>query len=284
MLESALMALPGSIMKMTVDKKRHTELVSKMQLLEKQQYEMFDMFVNEIQALQHGPFHVGITYLDDARKEHRTFLERNSLLKKAKDEFIRARGNLQGKRTRTAFDDYFIGFIESYISITWLMLEKPYDAEEWMEKSVRVLAEAQLRFDTEITILRNEIRSIEFETERYEKSLNDSIFDSILDFFFGDVSIAEKRRRLPECKRLVDQYQVSIKQTNVYKNEMSQLLEEIRGDIEEKNRKNVEGQKKIELLKGQVLDVVDLVNVAKNEPKISLLKKASTLRFPGKKQ
>ena len=45
--------------------KDRQELMSKMLVLEQQHNEMFNMFVNEIQALQDRPFHIGLTYFKE---------------------------------------------------------------------------------------------------------------------------------------------------------------------------------------------------------------------------
>lgn len=220
----------------SVEKK---EIVNKLISLEQEQAKLFDMFANEIKAIQEGPFYTGLTYLEEAAAEHRTKKEELTMLKSASEQFIKAYGIQRAKLRKTAFDVHFIGFIQSYISITWLMLDSPKDALNWMEKSVESLQKGQELFEKDIIGLNQEIRSIESQSAAYNRKLSDSYVAAGFDFFFGNATLEEKKRQLPKYRGLVTRYSTAKKESAAYLLEMKELKVQINTEVEAyENAKN----------------------------------------------
>ena len=217
------------IYKGSVEKK---EIVDKLISLEQEQAKLFDMFANEIKAIQEGPFYTGLTYLEEAAAGHRSKKEELMMLKSASEQFIKAYGIQRAKLKKTAFDVHFIGFIQSYICITWLMLDSPKDALNWMEKSVESLQKGQELFTQDIAGLYREIRSIESESAAYNRAVSDSFIMSGFDFFFGNTSLEEKKRQLPKYRNLVSRYSVAKEESASYLQEMTDLKVKIHTEVD----------------------------------------------------
>ncbi|MFC7685774.1 hypothetical protein [Ureibacillus sp. GCM10028918] len=204
------------------------EIVNKLIKLEAEQTRLFDMFANEIKAIQDGPFYVGLTYLEEAREDHRDAKDSKRMLKDALQEFIKAYGIQRAKIRKTAFDIHFMGFVQSYISITWLMLDSPKDAQNWIEKSIVALQEGQRLFKNDLANLNQEISAIQIESNRYDRKVNDSMIHAGLDFFFGNESLEMKKRKIPEYRNLVSRYSRAQTESNKYMLEMQDLQKQIK--------------------------------------------------------
>ncbi len=86
------------------------------------------------------------------------------------------------------------------------MLDSLQDAKNWIEKSIVSLQEGQRLFKDDISNLKAEILEVELEEDQHNRKLNDSIVYAGLHFFFGNASLAEKKRKLPEYHALVNRY------------------------------------------------------------------------------
>ena len=208
------------------------EMVNKLISLEREQAKLFDMFANEIKAIQEGPFYTGLTYLEEAAEEHRTKKDEMKMVKSALEQFIKAYGIQRAKLKKTAFDIHFIGFIQSYISITWLMLNSPKDALNWMEKSIVSLQKGQKLFANDIEGLNQEIRAIELEGRAYDRKVSESYVAAGLDFFFGNKSLEGKKQQLPKYRNLVSRYSLAKKESKSYLEEMVILKSKIEEEID----------------------------------------------------
>lgn len=107
------------------------ELIS----LEYQQLEKLQSIQQNIESLQLGPFHSGMACLEDAKKEHRTDKERSELVLQAKQHFITSFGTYEAKSNKNLNDYYVLGYIQSYIGLSWLLLGGILDFNDWLIKS-----------------------------------------------------------------------------------------------------------------------------------------------------
>ena len=240
--------------------KQKKEIVNKLIDLETEQARLFDMFENEIKAIQEGPFYVGLTYLEQSVDDHRSPKDSKKMLKHALQEFIKAYGVQRAKFRKTAFDIHFTGFIQSYISITWLMLDSPKDAKNWIEKSIVSLQEGQRLFTNDISNLTTEISGILLEEDTYNRKLNDSIVYAGLDFFFGNVTLEEKKRKLPEYNALVARYSKAQSESCKYMIEMTELNKQIEIELLTYEESKNEATNKVKGLIGSVSGLVNLSN------------------------
>ena len=253
--------------------KEKKEIVDKLIKLEAEQAQLFDMFTNEIKAIQEGPFYVGLTYLEQAMDDHRSQKDSKKMVASALKEFIKAYGVQRAKFTKTAFDVHFTGFIQSYISITWLMLDSPQDAKNWIEKSIVSLQEGQRLFKDDISNLKVEISEIELEEDQHNRKLNDSVVYAGLDFFFGNASLAEKKRKLPEYHALVNRYSKAQSESHKYMLEMQELHKQIDIELLNYEESKNEATNKVKNLFGTV---TGLANSADNK----VTKETSVLEIP----
>ncbi|WP_214893917.1 hypothetical protein [Exiguobacterium sp. H66] len=236
------------------------EMASKLIELEAAQTRLFDMFTNEIKAIQEGPFYVGLTYLEQANDDHRSPRESKKMVKNALQEFIKAYGVQRAKFRKTAFDVHFTGFIQSYISITWLMIDSPKDAKNWIEKSIVSLQEGQRLFKDDISNLKAEILEIQLEEDQHNRKLNDSVVYAGLDFFFGNASLAEKKRKLPEYNALVDRYSKAQSESHKYMLEMEELHKGIDIELLKYEESKGEAASKVKGLFGTVTGIAGSAN------------------------
>ena len=256
------------IMRNNNDKKKEKffrdEVINKLVKLESEQTRMFNMFADEIRAIQDGPFYTGLTYLEHARNEHRSLDDSEEMLKNALKEFINAFGIQRAKTKNTAFDVHFQGFLQSYISITWLLLGSPNDAKIWIDKSISSLQEGQKLFHNDITNLKREILAIQSEDHEHNRMMNESIMYAGLDFFFGDNSLAIKKQYIPQYSALVEQYSYAQSESCKYLNEMYELSKQVEQELLklkiEKSKEEVAGK-----VKGLIGDVTKIANFKKNE-------------------
>jgi len=242
--------------------KQKKETVNKLIDLEAEQARLFDMFENEIKAIQEGPFYVGLTYLEQSVDDHRSPKDSKKMLKNAFQEFIKAYGVQRAKFRKTAFDIHFTGFIQSYISITWLMLDSPKDAKNWIEKSIVSLQEGQRLFADDISNLTTEISGILLEEDTYNRKLNDSIVYAGLDFFFGNTTLEEKKQKLPEYNALVARYSKAQSESYKYMIEMTELNKQIEVELLTYEESKNEATNK---MKGLIGSVSGLVNSSNDE-------------------
>jgi len=182
-------------------------------------------------------------------------------------EFIKAYGVQRAKFTKTAFDVHFTGFIQSYISITWLMLDSPQDAKNWIEKSIVSLQEGQRLFKDDISNLKMEISEIELEEDQHNRKLNDSVVYAGLDFFFGNASLAEKKRKL------VNRYSKAQSESHKYMLEMQELHKQIDIELLNYEESKNEATNKVKNLFGTV---TGLANSTDNK----VAKETSVLEIP----
>jgi len=243
------------------------DVIDKLVNLESEQTKMFNMFEDEIRAIQEGPFYIGLTYLEHSRDDHRSLVDSEEMLKNALKEFIKAFGIQRAKTKNTAFDVHFKGFLQSYISITWLLLESPNDAKTWIDKSISSLQEGQKLFQHDIANLRREILAIQSEDNEHNRMMNDSIIYAGLDFFYGNDSLVAKKQYIPQYTALVEQYSFAQSESYKYLNEMYELSKQIEQELLklkiQKSKEEVTSKVK-ELLD----DVTKITNFKKNEKSI----------------
>lgn len=82
---------------MYTESKNKVEIVNKLLTLEKEQAKLFDMFEQELKAIQQGPFYVGLTYLEEANEPHRSKKDSLKMQKDALSEFMKVYGVQRAK-------------------------------------------------------------------------------------------------------------------------------------------------------------------------------------------
>ncbi|WP_316569237.1 hypothetical protein [Neobacillus sp. YIM B06451] len=133
--------------------------------LEKQQGQVLESLHHNIEALQIGPFHSGMACLWDAKKEHRTNRERYELVQQAKQHFITSLGIYEAKPYKNYKDLFVLGYIQSYIAVSWALLGKVEDSKDWLSLSKESLQDSLSQQNELINNLRKEAEKQDFDVE-----------------------------------------------------------------------------------------------------------------------
>lgn len=219
------------------EKKDQNRLMNQMGALEETQTNMYQLFENEIKALQQGPFEAGMIYLVDAKKEYRTAKETNGLIEQAKKEFISSCGILKAKQEKTPIDLYSLGVTQSYIAMSWLMLNKPYDAKDYMADAVKTLSEAEISFRNEIHAISKIIMALQANQGTFLDLLADGQVLKAWERFSEKDGYEQQRRKLPGYNQKLRKYRQSLDELTNYKNEMIEFKRQIDHHIEENEKK-----------------------------------------------
>jgi len=240
------------------EKKQREEMLDRLINLEGGQTKLFNTFEKEIKTIQEGPFYIGLTYLERSKDDHRNLEESEEMLRNALKEFIKAYGVQRAKTEIKAFDSYFKGFIQSYISITWLMLESPNDAKIWIDKSMVSLQEAQTLFRHEIAVFKREILDFQSENNEHDRKMNDSIIYAGLDFVFGNESLDINKKKVNDHTVSINHYSKAQSESYKFMNEMKELSKQIEHDL--LTIKHRESKEEIKSTVKGVLDKVPKMN------------------------
>jgi hypothetical protein len=104
-------------------------ILGQLYAVQQQQTKLLKSIQRDVKALVEGPYNAGVTHLEDAQKKHRTFEERRSLIIKARDKFVEARGNQQN------LDPFYRAIVEREIGLCWFLCGSWIDAKDWFERS-----------------------------------------------------------------------------------------------------------------------------------------------------
>ncbi|SOC13450.1 hypothetical protein SAMN05880501_107191 [Ureibacillus xyleni] len=254
----------GFIGKMIFDKKSQNRMMNQMSTIEESQTNMYQLFENEIKALQQGPFEAGMIYLEDAKKEHRSAKETNQLIEQAKKEFISSCGILKAKQEKAPIDLYSLGVTQSYIAMSWLMLNKPYDAKDYMADAVKTLSDAEISFRNEIQAISKIIPALQHSQGSFVNLLMDGQIKKAWERFSESDGYEQQRKKLPSYTQKLGKYRQSLNELTSYKNEMVELKLQIDNNIEE-------NEKKKELSKNVAIGVKDIAVGAIQNDKVKEL-------------
>lgn len=98
-----------------------------------------------VQALVEAPFKVGIIYLKDAIKAHRSLEEKWVFIDKAKEKFIEALVLEQDNLSKIQ--------IKMYIGLCWLLLNQAEDSRDWLTDAARSIQSLMIEIEREFKIL-----------------------------------------------------------------------------------------------------------------------------------
>ncbi|MFJ8235033.1 hypothetical protein ACIQ34_04705 [Ureibacillus sp. NPDC094379] len=227
-------------------KKDQNQLINKMNTLEENQVSIYQLFENEIKALQQGPFETGMLYLQDAKKEHRTEKDAEQLIEQARKEFMSSCGILKGKKDMLPIDLHYLGVTQSYVAMCWLMLNKPLDAQDYIEDSIKTLNDAEIKFREENQVISNVISSIEQSEYNYLDLLKKGEIKTIWNRYTEADGYNEQKKKLPRYRSKLENYRKALGETSTYKAEMI----EIRGQI-------LENVQKLETSKAKKQELID---------------------------
>lgn len=127
--------------------------------LEKEQENIFSTLKEETRIIQQSSFYAGLIYLEEASEVHRDSENQKELIKAALYEFLRAYGVQQAKTEKTTFDMNFSGFVQSYIGITYLLLNLQKDALKWIDRSLATLGNTHRLLKKDIIDLKHKLNS-----------------------------------------------------------------------------------------------------------------------------
>jgi len=106
-----------------------------------EELKQLDQVKADTQALVRGPYNTGMDWLEQAAQPYRSIQERDEFICKARDEFVRARGQEQNQYSRA--------LIEYHLGNCWTLLGSNKDAQYWFQRAhksaIEYLRESVLR-------------------------------------------------------------------------------------------------------------------------------------------
>nr|WP_309098567.1 hypothetical protein [Fredinandcohnia onubensis] len=197
-------------------------LLNELLVVEKRQADKLASIHQSIETLQIGPFYSGMTFLQDAKKEHRTDKERYELIQQAKQHFISSLGMYEAKSTKDYKDLFILGYIQSYVGLSWALLGGTIDSEDWLTLSKKSLDDSLDQQKEIIDKLDQQIKSIHSEVEW---SLLGGASIPIIGRPLLAKSIQDKAKKGKHTKNELDTMVAFKKNTEDYENFVNQSLE-----------------------------------------------------------
>lgn len=186
----------NSVRTFVLSQHRHNEVMTLMKHLidvQDKQIRLIENISRDINALKKGPFYSGKILLLDASKPYRTIEERKEIIKEAKSKFIESLGILEATEDKSYQHFLEIGFVKLYVGFTWLLLEKKYDALDWIENSLDSLRKSLQRAKLQEVKYRNQLSShqkqLKLAEEEHNKNRKNTIkhieSDDTMGMFLG---------------------------------------------------------------------------------------------------
>lgn len=221
--------------------KNRQAVIGQLVSVERKQVELFDMFEDAVSALQEGPFHAGLVYVEEAAMAHKSKKQERELLEKALHTFVEAYGIQRAKKKPSPLDVYFSGYIQSYIGITYLLIKSPIDAYNWLTKSTETLNASQ-------KLLKSDIREINIALNALIKSQQDETMLDKIAVFMGIADENVELKEIPKYKEQVARYVKAQVESEAYLTAMEQLRDKVKQDLDSKGQLQQLGDKVNNLL------------------------------------
>lgn len=221
--------------------KNRRAVISQLVSVERKQDELFDMFEDAVSALQEGPFHAGIAFLEEAAMTHKSKKQERELLEKALYTFVEAYGIQRAKKKPSPLDVYFAGYIQSYIGITYLLTKSPIDAYNWLTKSTETLSVSQ-------QLLKADIRELNITVNELLKSQQGETMLEKITTFMGMADENVELKEVPKYKKRVEIYVKVLVESEDYLTAMEQLRDQVKQELDSKEQLQQLGDKFSNLL------------------------------------
>lgn len=236
MITMSILVNSPKILSVLNERKNRRAMISQLVSVERKQEELFDIFEREVAAIQEGPFHAGLVYLEEAAMIHKSKKQEKELLEKALHTFIEAYGIQRAKKKPSPLDVYFAGYIQSYIGITYLLTKSPIDAHNWLTKSTETLSTSQQLFKADIKEINSALNALLKSQEDETMLIKIAVFMGILN---ENVELDE----IPKYKERVARYSKAQVESESYLTAMEQLRVQVKEELESKGQLQQLGDK-----------------------------------------